>query len=504
MELGQKEKDQELEEGKVSVSNSITFLNILSLRFSMGKKLLLFLFILLLLPIVSGEDMIAGHTCSANVEEYNENSLVMFYWYTCPHCHKEIKFIQEEVVKVYPDLEVHIFETKRAENDKNRELFASFAKKYSSSDEGVPRTFVNGKAFIGYDEGNGSLSYNDAYKANIGYRNQLIEQVEEIAERKGLQKNGAWNDEKFEMPSIIFIVLILLLVATLLIFNRRSNNPQTKRYFVSAIITVLIISFFIFVLLIPESYISGFAQTMPFWLFTFTIALADGFNPCAFTVLFILLSLLTYTKVKKTMFHIGNTFVITSAVMYFIFIMIMVLVGSLFIAKYGEMILKLLGIIILIAGTINLKDFLFFKKGVSLTLSQKETTKITHKARKIVQRLSNGATGKAFWIAMGSTILLAIGVNIVELGCSAILPAVYMSALIGKFGTSIGFPHYAWTVFYSIIYIIPLYAILFNFIFTFKSERINEKQGRILKLIAGVFMFICGIIMVLKPTLLLA
>ena len=88
--------------------------------------------------------------------------------------------------------------------------------------------------------------------------------------------------------------------------------------------------------------------------------------------------------------------------------------------------------------------------------------------------------------------------------CSAILPAVYMSGLIGRFGTQIGLPHILWTALYSVVYIIPLYAILFNFIFTFKSDRISEKQGRVLKLIAGLFMFICGIIMVLKPTLLMA
>lgn len=471
-----------------------------------------FIFIFVMtLTIVSAQDNVAldtftGHNSSVEVGDYNQNSLVLFYWYSCPHCHHEIDFIQNEVTKVYPDLEIHIFETKRVENENNRKLFASFAKKYNSSDQGVPRTFINGKAFVGFNEGDGDLSYNQAYNGYIGYKNQLIKQIEEIALRQGLEKKSSWNDDKFNFGSHFYVfLLILLYLPTYFLFRKKiKSNPQVKRYWISGFIAMFIISFFLFIISIPEALISGLASKLPFGVFVSILALADGFNPCAFTILFILLSLLTYTKVKKTMFHIGNTFVITSAIMYFLFIMIMVLVGSVVIANYGEIILKILGIIILIAGIINLKDYIFFKKGVSLTLSNKETSKITGYARKIIQKLNNGKNRKAFFIAIGSTILLAIVVNVVELGCSAILPAVYMSGLIGKFGTHIGFAHIFWTAIYSIIYVIPLYAILFNFIFTFKSNRISEKQGRILKLISGLFMFVCGVIMVLKPALLMA
>ena len=199
---------------------------------------------------------------------------------------------------------------------------------------------------------------------------------------------------------------------------------------------------------------------------------------------------------------IGSVFIITSAIMYFIFIMIMIFVGSIFIEKYGTIILTVLGVIITAAGIINLKDFLFFRKGVSLTMSDKEKNKITSKARKIVQTLKKN-TKKSILLAIGGTVLLAIGVNIVELGCTAILPTVYMSSLINTYGAGIGLWHILWTLLYAFVYIIPLFAILFNFIFTFKSERISEKQGRILKLIAGAFMLLCGLIMIFKPTLLM-
>ena len=201
---------------------------------------------------------------------------------------------------------------------------------------------------------------------------------------------------------------------------------------------------------------------------------------------------------------VGVIFIVTSAIMYFIFIMLMIFAGSFFIEKWGELILKILGGLIIIAGIINLKDYLWFQKGVSLTMSKEEKFKIVKKAKKIVHNLNEKEKSKKnLFKAIIATIFLAIGVNIVELGCTAILPTVYMSSLLTKYGTIFGFNHVVWTGFYSFIYVIPLFAILFNFIYTFKSERISESQGRILKLVSGIFMLVCGIIMVLKPGLLM-
>ena len=465
--------------------------------------IIMFIFLITLIPAVISEEQICTNPDdSVNFELYND-SLVLFYSYTCPHCHEEMKFLENTVKKIYPNLNMHFYEISRAENEKHRELFNLFANKYNSSTSGVPRTFISGRAFIGFDKGNGELNYNPAYKANIGYKNQLMASIDELAASQNMTKCSEDNTKEKNNYSAFYSFLILLLyLPTYFIFKKTfTNKPQYKRYWLSGLVFSILASVFVFIMIIPESLISGFAQKMPFGLFVSIIALADGFNPCAFTVLFILLSLLTYTKNKKTMFHIGNTFIIISAIMYFIFIMIMVLVGSVIIEKHGEIILKILGIVILIAGTINLKDFIFFKKGFSLTLSKNETSKITKKARQIITRLKNDTTRKGFWMAILATALLAVGVNIVELGCSAILPAVYMSALISKYG-EISIIHYIWTAIYSLIYVLPLYAILLNFIYTFKSERISEDQGRILKLIAGTFMLICGIIMVINPNLL--
>ncbi|MEM1167751.1 MAG: hypothetical protein AAGJ08_01320 [Cyanobacteria bacterium P01_H01_bin.35] len=125
---------------------------------------------------------------------------------------------------------------------------------------------------------------------------------------------------------------------------------------------MILISLFFFITFTPDAIIKQFAQGLPFPLFVSTIGLADGFNPCVFTVLIILLSLLSYTKSRIDMTLIGSTFVATSGVMYFLFIMIMILVGSVFLEKYGTIFMLVLEVIITLAGLLILKITSFLNK----------------------------------------------------------------------------------------------------------------------------------------------
>lgn len=260
--------------------------------------------------------------------------------------------------------------------------------------------------------------------------------------------------------------------------------------------------------LTPDAVIQQFSQSLPFPLFVSTLALADGFNPCAFTVLIILLSLLTYTRHRRDMAILGGTFITTSAVMYFFFIMVMVGLGSILLEQYGRPVLLILGLGIAIAGLINIKDYLWFKQGVSLSLSDAQQRTIGQQASQIVRDLQ-ASSGRQMPLlgALGGTIALAIAVNIVELGCTAILPVVYMTTLVNYCdATAVSHPivcYIPWTALYAVIYVIPLCLILVNFIYSFESSRLTETQGRRLKLVAGIFMLVFGFLMVFQPNLLM-
>lgn len=431
--------------------------------------------------------IVAAENTSECVEPIKE--IYFFYSDTCPHCHEQMP-LMESIDKNNPGLKVNFYEVNR-----NPDKWKEIREMYNITSGAVPRTFVHNHTFIGYSTQDGKLEYNDVYKGNIGYRNQIIKAIEEHYGKTILLDEEEIPEEKSKLWPLLLPILYL---GSLLFIKRRT------KLWTAGFITITIVALFIMIATIPDAAIKTFAESMPFPVFVFIIALADGFNPCAFTVLVILLSLLTYTKNRKDMTIVGSVFIITSAVMYFIFIMIMILAGSFFIEKYGNLVMLALGVIITVAGAINIKDYFFFKQGLSLTLSEGQQSKITKKAGKIVRNLKKGAENrKLFFAAIGGTILLAIFVNIIELGCTAILPSVYMATLMNAFGNSIGFMHITWTLFYSVVYILPLFAILFNFIYSFKSARVNEKQGKMLKLVSGLFMLTFGLLMIFKPEMLM-
>ncbi len=420
--------------------------------------------------------------------------IYFFHSQTCPHCAQQ-KPLMEYIDKHNEEVKLYAYEV-----SEHPEKWREFLAQHQIKSAAVPRTAIADKLFIGYSEADGDLEYNPIYLGYIGYKNQIVNAIEfELGHRINLPESTV----DYQYPWKIIFLPILYLFRYFLV-GKKLKSETKKRYWIGGAIATIIVSSFLWLSLIPEAAIEEFARGLPFPLFVSTIALADGFNPCAFTVLIILLSLLTHTKSRKQMGIVGSTFVATSAVMYFLFIIIMVLVGSIFIAKYGAIFMLILGSIITIAGVINLKDYFFFKQGVSLSLSTEQQLIISQKAGKIAKELKAGENNqKIFLTALGGTILLAIFVNIVELGCTAILPVVYMTSLIQYCTQNIWLCYVFWTAIYAAIYIIPLLAILLNFIYSFKSSRLTEKQGRILKLVGGTFMLFFGLVMLFKPELLM-
>jgi glutaredoxin len=353
-----------------------------------------------------------------------EDKVVDVYFFhskTCPHCVKQ-KPLMEYIDKHNEGVKLHAYEV-----NEHPQIWRDFLTTHQIKSAAVPRTLIGEKQFIGYSETDGELEYNPVYEGYIGYRNQIVKAIES---ELGQSLNLTSSKRNIRLPWQIAFLPILYLFSYPFI-RKKLKTETKKRYWFGGAIATIIISLFLFLSLIPDVIIKEFARGLPFPLFVSTIALADGFNPCAFTVLIILLSLLTYTKSRKHMAIVGTTFVVTSAVMYFIFIIIMVLAGSVFLERYGAIFMSILGIIITIAGVINLKDYFFFKQGISLSLSTEQQIVISQKAGKIAKELKAGETNKKMFLtALGGTILLAIFVNIVELGCTAILPAVYMTSLI--------------------------------------------------------------------------
>lgn len=223
-------------------------------------------------------------------------------------------------------------------------------------------------------------------------------------------------------------------------------------------------------------------------LFTITIGLVDGFNPCAMWVLLFLLSILVNVKDRRKILLIAGTFVFISGLAYFVFMAAWLNV-FLFIG-YLRSIQIALGILAIVVGSIHVKDFFAFKKGISLSIPESAKPGIYQRVRNIV-------TADNMIGALVGSIILAILVNIVELLCTAGLPALYTQIL-----TMHKLPewqNYAYLLLYNLAYMFDDGLMVLVVTWTLSKSKLQENQGRWLKLISGLVIVVLGSLMLFKP-----
>ena len=226
-------------------------------------------------------------------------------------------------------------------------------------------------------------------------------------------------------------------------------------------------------------------------LITLLLASIDAFNPCAFFVLMFLLSMMLHTHSRARMLMIGGVFVFVSGLMYFLFMTawlnLFQAIGQLNIITIAA------GVVALIIGLINVKDFFWFKRGVSLSISESSRQSLFKRMRSLLNTQST--TG-----VLMATTGLALFANLYEFLCTAGFPMVYTRLL-----TLTGMPdwqYYLYLLFYCLIYIVPLLIIVIIFAWSLGARKLKQSEGRQLKLISGVMMSSLGMILLLAPELL--
>lgn len=228
--------------------------------------------------------------------------------------------------------------------------------------------------------------------------------------------------------------------------------------------------------------ISGFS--LP--ILTIVLGGLDSFNPCAFFILIFLLNLLLYVKSRKRMLLIGGVFILFSGVLYAIFMIILYHVNLLLLTQFLNqirIITIVAGIITLILGLMNIKEFFFFKKGASLSIPEE-------KKPGIFKQMSNLVRTPQLTAVIVGTIVLAVTVNFYELLCTLALPFVFTQELVLRTTTH---EAYFYILFYNIVYVIPLIIIVSIFVITLGKRKLSEWHGQILKLLTGIMLSSFGI-----------
>ena len=229
------------------------------------------------------------------------------------------------------------------------------------------------------------------------------------------------------------------------------------------------------------------AKSISLPLISILIGFIDGFNPCAMWVLIFLISMLFNMKDKKKMWILGLTFLITSALVYLVFML-----GILKIANsIGNSFKYVIGVIALLGGLVNLNSFRkSLNKSVGCQVTNKEQKKSTiNKIKKIV-------TEQKFIMSLIGIMLLAISVNFVELACSAGLPTMFVEIL--SINNLDAFEYSIYMFLYILMFMIDDIVIFVIAMTTLKVTGISNKYTKYSHLIGGILMLLIGILMIFK------
>ena len=300
---------------------------------------------------------------------------------------------------------------------------------------------------------------------------------------------------------VIVVFLVFLLASLKISINKKGisivfrQKEKSRDFVVVFVAMIALIVFFLVAKNVSPDILKEAGYSMPLPIFTFFIALVDGFNPCNMFVLTCLLVLLISTSDdKKRLYAVALSFVVMVYIIYFLF-----MAAWLNVFKYIGFIAPLrigIALIALVAGIINCKDFLFFKKGVSLTIQEQHKGPLLRRIRGMKDIVKNGS----YPLLIVSSIGLAAFASLVELPCTAGFPIIYTSVLSAKYIES-GFGYYGYLALYNLVYVLPLLVIVSIFIYTFKARYITQRQIEILKLIGGIIMILLGIVLLVNPGL---
>ena len=219
-----------------------------------------------------------------------------------------------------------------------------------------------------------------------------------------------------------------------------------------------------------------------------SLAAVDAINPCALAVLtLMLIAILTYNpKKKRNVLLAGFAFTISVFVMYLFYGLVIIkffqIVQALTSVKLW--LYKILGFFAIILGVLNIKDFIRYKPGGF-------GTEMPLLLRPKVKKIIYGITSPK------GAFLVGIFVTLFLLPCT-IGPYVIAGGILSAFEIIKTIPP---LLLYNIIFVLPMIAITLIVYAGFaKVEDVSgwkEKNIKKLHLIAGIIMFVLGVLMVL-------
>ncbi|MFU8889186.1 MAG: glutaredoxin family protein [Trueperaceae bacterium] len=390
---------------------------------------------------------LAGLAQSPAVPERFAVPIYFFWGDGCPHCATQKVFL-EQLKADHPNVVVYDFEVYYVEE--NRSLMTAMAAAFGRTVTGVPMTFIGDEVWVGY---------NDAAGRQM---RAAVERYETYAAPDPVDRVAPELRERFVPPSPSP--------------SPQSSPPQDGG---ELLLDVPLVG-------------SVDVGHQALWLSTTLIAFVDGFNPCSLWVLALLLAVVVNTRSRRRVLLVGFTFLLVTALTYGLFI-----VGLFSIFSYIAFLTWIRVLVATLAlgfALINIKDYFAYKRGLSLTIDDAQKPGIYKRIRGIMRaEASLPAT-------LSATAGMALGITLVELPCTAGLPVLWTTLLTGA---GIGAGGFALLLALYILVYLSIELVIFGaVVVTMRASRLEEREGRVLKLVGGAVMLALALVLLFWPTLL--
>ncbi len=404
-----------------------------------NKGIILFFFAYLaLVALIITATYKIPQASAADLQVGEKEVKIYFFWANgCPHCEKERKYL-EQIKTKYPEVKVESYEVTGSQE--NLHVLQHVGEALGVEIRGVPFTVIGKTYLVGwYDEKSSGATLESAINSaiTVGCEDVVGDILE--TEKTGCQEQpqkGKGIPEKIKIPIYGEIGI------------KNISLPA---------LTVL-------------------------------LGAIDGFNPCAMWVLIFLISLLLGMQDKRRMWVLGVTFIITSAFVYFLFMAAWL---NLFLfLGFVIWVRIIIGGVALASGWYNIREYVVNKDATCLVEGDEKKKKVFEKLKEITEK-------KNFWLALAGVITLAFAVNLVELICSAGLPAVYTQVLaLSNLPT---WQYYVYLFFYILVFMFDDLLIFIAAMVTLEIVGATNKYSRYSHLIGGIVMVIIGLLMWFKP-----
>ena len=217
----------------------------------------------------------------------------------------------------------------------------------------------------------------------------------------------------------------------------------------------------------------------------------DGFNPCAMWVLITLLTLLINTHDMKKVWIIGSTFLFVSGAVYYLFIAawlnVFLLIG------FNAVVQKIIGLVAILGGGFYLYEA-FGKDPNQCKVTNLERRQKTIAKMKKIMEISA-------WPAMIVGVsILAVSVNMIELVCTAGLPAIFTQIL--AFNNVTNAARYGYIGLFILMYMIDDFIIFGIAIYTLHATGLTTKYRRFTLIFGGLLMYFLGLLLIFAPEVL--